>query len=245
MIAGKDHNEYQSFPIRSLTEEHFRKGESKESSKQEETKDSFSPRSQSLISLFREIFRQSLKYRLAATISALAYWLLYGYSSGMFFYYSFDVTASLKESGMTNPYFISTTNLAGVYYDGVVWFPTSHLQFDFLLGPTFFSVLLSSLFSLSILLLVYSFRFKGLSKKRQGFMGLFGMMPAIFSGGCCAVPIGTVLLGPIVPLTALADFEFGNPFLMNLLIALLMLSSIIYVARKIIKTRACEVSNVD
>lgn len=229
-------------PIRSLMDEHFREGgQNEQTSRQGNTRESSSQPSGTVFSLIRKILGQSAKYKFAALLSALAYWLLYGYSTGMFFYYSFDVTAYLKGSGMTNPYFVSSTNLAGLYDAGVVWYPTSHLQFDFLLGPTFFSILLSVLFSFSIILLIYSFRFKGLSKKRQGFMGLFGMIPAIFSGGCCAVPIATLLLGSIVPSAILFNLEFGDPLLLNLLIALLMSFSICYTAKKIVKTRnSCE-----
>lgn len=139
----------------------------------------------SLLSLFRQILCNSSKYKAVALLSPVGYWLLYGYSTGMNFYYSFGVTKYLQASGMTNPYFIppgSFGDLVALYDSGVVWFPTPHLQFNFLFGQTFFSVLLSVLFSLSILLLVYSFRFKGLSKKEQGFAGVFGIIPALFSG---------------------------------------------------------------
>ena len=46
-------------------------------------------------SIFKEILGKSLKYEIAALVSALAYWLLYAHSSGMFQYYSFDITPYL------------------------------------------------------------------------------------------------------------------------------------------------------
>lgn len=199
-------------------------------------------------SVLRRILASSAKYKAVASLSGIAYWLIYGYSTGMYFYYSFDATQYLKASGMTNPYFIppsSFGDLTALYDSGVVWFPTSHLQFNFLFGQTFFSALLSILFSLSILLLLYSFRFKGLSKKGQGLAGIFGIVPALFSGGCCAVPVATLLLGSIVPSSVLFNFEFGDPLLMNLVIVILMLSSIMYTSKKIAKARdTCKTCNV-
>lgn len=213
------------------------------SEKQEENlKQIFFRQSGSVFSLLRQILSQSIKYKIVALLSAVGYWLAYGYSTGMYFYYSFNITQGLQASGMTNPYFIPPFNLAGLYDMGFVWFPTSNLQLDFLLGPTFFSIFLSILFSSSVILLIYSFRFQGLNKKSQGVMGLFGMIPAIFSGGCCAVPIATILLGSIVPSSILLNIEFGDPLLLNLLIVLLILFSIFYTAKKISKVmNSCEV----
>ena len=228
--------------IRLSMQEHFRNQESEQSSNLENARDDLSERRGSVFSLLKQILRQSTKFKMAALLSALVYWLVYAYSSGMFQYYSFDMTPYLKEDGLPNPQFFPPGNLAGLYSSGIIWYPTSHLELVFFFGQTFFSILLSSLFSVSILLLVYSFGFKGLGKKQQGFVGLFGMIPAIFSGGCCAVPIATLLLGSIVPSTVLANIEFGDPLLLNLLIVILMLSSIYYTARKIIKTaNSCEV----
>ncbi len=222
--------------------DHFRNPETETLWKQHEKRNSVSRQIKSVISLLSQILHESSGYKLAALVSASTYLLLYSYSSGMFFYYSFDVTPYLKEIGLPNPQILYFRNLAGLYYSGVIWYPNSHLELVFSLGTTFFSVLLSTLFSMSILLLIYSLRFKGLSKKHQGFVGLFGLVPAIFSGGCCAVPVATMLLVSIIPSTVLFSFEFGDPFLMNLLIALLMLFSIFYTTRKIERTRnACEV----
>ena len=99
-------------------------------------------------SIFEEILAKSLKYKIVALVSALAYWLLYAYSSGMFqYYYSIDITPYLKEDGLPNPQFFSPSNLASLYYSGVIWYPTPHLELVFFLGQTFFSIRLSVLFS--------------------------------------------------------------------------------------------------
>lgn len=243
-ICGKENvTERISSSIYSLMEEHFPGGDGEKSShEQTENREALSKQSRSVFSLLRQILRQSIKYKMVALASALAYWLLYAYSSGMFFYYTFDVLPYVKEDGLSNPQFYPPGNLAGLYYAGMIWYPTSHLQLNFFLGQTFFSILLAVLFSLSILLLSYSFRFKGMNKKQQGFAGFFGVIPALFSGGCCAVPVATLLLGSIVPVTVLANIEFEDPLLLNLFIVILMLSSIYYTGRKIIKTaNSCEV----
>lgn len=194
----------------------------------------------SVLSLIRQILSQSVKYKLVVLVGTVAYLVVYGYSSGAIFYTSFDVTPYLKQTGLSNPYFISFRNLSGLYYSGMVWFPTSHSQLSFLVGPTFSSIILSVLFGLSILLLIYSLRFR-VFKRRQGFVGLIGMLPALFGGGCCAVPIATLLLGSIVPSTILFKLEFGDPLLLDLLIAALMLFSILYTGKKILRTRnSCE-----
>ena len=194
-----------------------------------------------VLSAIRKILSSSKKCKAVALLSAIGYWLLYGYSTGMYFYYSLDVTQYLKASGTSNPYFIppgSFGDLNALYDSGVVWFPTSHLQFNFLLGPTFFSVVLSILFSQSVIFLVYSFGFKeSLSKKAQAVGGVFGIIPALFSGGCCAVPVATLLFGSIVPSSVLFNFEFGDPLLMNLAIVILMLVSIMYTSKKIARVR--------
>src|SRR5487761_295171 len=231
----------QNSSIRSLVKDHSKL----ESEKQRDNpKQIASQKSGSVFSLLRQILGRSKKYKAAALLSAVGYWLLYGYSTGMYFYYSFDVTQYLKASGTTNPYFIgpvSLGDLQAVYNSGVVWIPTSHLQLNLLLGPTLFSILLSILFSMSILLMIYSFRFKGMNRKRQGVTGVVGVIPAIFSSGCCAVPVATLLLGSIVPSTVLTNIEFGDPLLLNLLIVILMLSSVYYTARKIKSGNSCQV----
>jgi hypothetical protein len=233
--------------IRTLIKDHSK--EQRAENHQYNPKQIISQKSGSVFLLLRQILARSAKYKATALLSAFGYWLLYGYSTGMYFYYSFDVTQYLKASGTTNPYFIppvSLNDLAAVYNSGVVWFPTSHLQLNFMLGPTFFSILLSVLFSMSILLLIYSFRFKGMNRKQQGLAGFFGVIPALFSGGCCAVPVATLLLGSIVPSAVLANIEFGDPLLLNLLIVILILSSIYYTARKIIKSRnSCQACGLE
>ena len=241
-MKSPEKNEYalQNLPIRSAV-----KGQSESEKQQHNPKQISSQRPNSIFSLLRQILGRSLKYKVVALLSAIAYWLLYAYSTGMYFYYPFDVTQYLTATGTTNPYFVPPVSLAdlpAIYDSGVVWFPTSHLQLNLFLGPTFFSILLSILFSISILLMVYSFGFKGVNGKRQGLAGFFGVIPAIFSGGCCSVPIATLLFGSIVPSTVLTNIEFGDPLLLNLLIVILMVSSIYYTSRTVINSKnSCEV----
>jgi hypothetical protein len=234
-----------SAPIRRLGTDSYDEGEVKkeqyntiEDEKPSRRKDS------TTFSIIRHILCQSVKYKLFALGADIAYWLLYAYSSGIFLYYSPDITPYLNRDGLPNPQFLPPSNLAGLYDSGVIWYPTGHLELILFLGPTFFSVLLSILFSLSIILLIYSLRFGRFSKRAShgSFLGLFGMIPAIFSGGCCAVPVATLLFGSILPSSLLFNFEFEDPLLLNLVIVILMLSSILYTAKRIGKENpnACQ-----
>jgi hypothetical protein len=229
-----------SAPIRSLGTERYDEGERKKQQQQQQynTMEGQKPsrrKDSTTFSIVRHIIRQSVKYKVLALVTGLAYWLLYAYSSGIFQYYSVDITPYLNADGLPNPQFLAPGSLAGLYNSGVIWYPTGHLELILFLGPTFFSFLLSILFSSSMILLIYSLRFRRFSKRTsQGsFFGLFGMLPAIFSGGCCAVPVATLLFGSIVPSSILFNFEFDDPLLLNLVIVILMLTSILYTAKKI------------
>ncbi len=191
-------------------------------------------------SLLKLVLRQS-KFKGIILVSFVAYWILYALSSGMFFYYKVDITPLLKTSPVPNPYFIvSFRSFTGLYNSGMIWFPNGHLQINLLYGPTIFSVLLAGLFGLNMLLLSYSFHLGGLSKG-QGTSGLLGMVPALFSGGCCSVPFGLVLIGTMVPTAALSTFAYTYPVLTNIFFAVLMLLSIVYTSRKI--SRLCLIRN--
>jgi hypothetical protein len=66
-----------------------------EKQRQNSSKEISFHKSGSVSSLLGQILGRSAKYKIVALMSAIAYWLLYAYSAGMFFYYSFDVTALL------------------------------------------------------------------------------------------------------------------------------------------------------
>ncbi len=168
-----------------------------------------------------------------ALLSAIAYWLLYGYSAGLFFYYSFDVTQYMREEGIPNPSFgLDLSGLSGFYNSGLIWYPSGHLALILFIGPVIFSIVLSVLFALSIVLISYNIRLQCRIRKSGGLVGFLGIIPAIFKGGCCSVPLATLLLGSVVPSTVLLNIEFGNPLLLNFLTVLLMVSAVIYTARK-------------
>jgi hypothetical protein len=190
-------------------------------------------KSSPVFSLLGQIPGRSVKYKIVAFVSAIAYWLLYAYSAGMFFYYSFDVTQYIREEGIPNPSFgLDLSSLSGFYNSGLVWYPTGHLALILFMGPMIFSIVLSVLFALSIVLIAYNIRLQGRIRKSGGLVGFLGIIPAIFTGGCCSVPLATLLLGSIVPSTVLLNIEFDNPFLLNFLTVLLMVSAVIYTARK-------------
>lgn len=191
-------------------------------------------------SLLKLALRQS-KFKGIILVSFVAYWILYALSSGMFFYYKVDITPLLKTSPVPNPYFIvSFVNFPSLYNSGMIWFPNGHLQINLLYGATIFSVLLAALFALNMLLLSYSSHLGGLSK-RQGTSGLLGMVPALFSGGCCSIPFGLLLIGTIAPTAALSTFAYTYPVLTNIFFAVLMLFSIVYTSQKI--SRLCLTRN--
>ncbi len=180
----------------------------------------------------KEMLRSS-KYRVVALASAVAYWFLYAVSSGTLQYYGMDLTALLRTSQVPNPYyFVEWNNFLNFYDSGMVWYSTGHLQLNLLFGPTFFSILLSVLFALNFLLIVYSLRAQGV-RKGTGISGLVGMVPALFSGGCCSVPLGMSLFGSLLPSTALFSFAFNYVYLTNTSVALLMWVSFAHASKKV------------
>lgn len=184
-----------------------------------------------LVSLIR-LMLHSWRYRLAFVASVTGYWVLYAFSVGMIFYYSFDLEPLLRSSGVPNPYFIFyPQSFYGLYDSGMIWYPTNHVQLNLLYGPTFFSIVLSSLFGLNMLLFAYSLR-KGAGSSR-GLSGLAGIVPALFSGGCCAVPFGTFLLATFVPAASLGTFVYSYVAETNSLFAVLLFLSLVYNARKL------------
>jgi hypothetical protein len=176
------------------------------------------------------------KYRLTLLVAGVAYWTVYAFSAGMLFYYSFDLVPLLKASQVSNPYFIlESGSLTDLYNSGMVWYPTNHLQVNLLYGPTFFSIVLSSLFGLNVLLFVFGIHLRQ-SVSGLGLNGFAGMIPALFSGGCCAAPFGTVLFASFIPATALSSFVYGYVTLTNSVFSVLMLFALLYSARRL---RSC------
>jgi hypothetical protein len=177
----------------------------------------------------------SRKFKILAVASWLGYWLLYAISGGMFFYYSFDLAPLLKTSAVPNPYFFNIfVNFISFYDSGMIWFPTAHLQVNLLYGPTFFSIILSTLFSLNIVLTVFSIRFTRFSR-RTGPAGLLALIPAFFSGGCCSVPFGLALIGLFAPTVGLTTLVYDYPYLINLAFFFLMFFSLVYVSRRVVR----------
>jgi hypothetical protein len=183
------------------------------------------------------------KYRLALLVAGVAYWVVYAFSAGMLFYYSFDLAPLLKASQVSNPYIIlESRSLTDLYNSGMIWYPTNHLQVNLLYGPTFFSIVLSLLFGLNVLLSVYGVSLKQ-SVSGLGLNGVAGMVPALFSGGCCAVPFGTVLLASFIPTAALSSFVYGYVIVTNSLFSVLMLFALLNSARRL--RRCCALPRMN
>lgn len=81
-----------------------------------------------------------------------------------------------------------------------------------------------------MLLFAYSFKIAGPS---SGLSGLAGIVPALFSGGCCAAPFGTVLLATFIPATSLATFVYSYVAATDSPLAVLLFVSLVYNARKL------------
>lgn len=159
--------------------------------------------------------------------SAISYWLLYAFSSGIIFYYSFPVT---NLGHINNPYFASINP----YWSGLVWFPTSNVQLNLFYGPTAFSIVLSTLFGLNISLLVFNIISRKIGKVQA--INLVGLIPALVSGGCCAFPLGAAFLVLFIPLSVLSIFIYDYVGVLNYIFALIMAGTIVYSARRL---RSC------
>jgi hypothetical protein len=175
----------------------------------------------------------SRKFKVLAVASWLGYWLLYAFSGGMFFYYSTDITPLLKTSQEPNPYFLNYYSSSfGFYNSGMIWYPNGHLQVNLLYGPTFFSIILSTLFSLNIVLTLFSIGFTHV-RRAAGPVGVLALIPALFSGGCCSIPLGLALIGIFAPTVGLTTLVYDYPFWINLAFAILLIVSLVYVGRRV------------
>lgn len=185
-------------------------------------------RSSSVFYLLR-VMHSPGKLKLLAVTGWLGYWLLYAFSGGIFFYYpNFDLTPYIK--GLPNPEFVSN----GPYSSGFLWWPNGHLQVNLLYGPFIFSLVLSTLFSLNLVLTLFSIRFAHFSRG-MGPVGILALIPALFSGGCCSVPLGLSFVGTFAPTVGLTTLVYNYPYLTNVTFLILMLFSLVYTGRRLVK----------
>lgn len=186
-----------------------------------------------LRSTLRIILQSSKKNKFILLISLVSYWLLYAFSSGMIFYYPEDVSELLVRSGASSFYsYISLRSILDIYFSGVVWFPNGHIQLNILLGPLIFSIILSLLFSLQIVVSIFLFRNSPHRLRLgSGSTGLLGLVPALFSGGCCSVPIGVILLGGLSSSMGLLTLIYDYPYVTNSLFSILTFVALAYMLR--------------
>ncbi len=195
-------------------------------------------RSPSVFSLLRVILGSG-KFKVSAVAGWLGYWLLYAFSGGMFFYYSSDITALLKASSVSNPYFLNYfSSFYRFYNSGMIWYPNGHLQVNLLYGPLIFSLILSTLFSLNVVMMVFSVRFTHIGRG-AGPVGILALIPALFSGGCCSVPFGLALIGMFAPTAGLTTLVYNYPYLTNITFVILMFLSLILVSRRLVRVTTC------
>lgn len=101
----------------------------------------------------------------------LAFWLLYAASSGIIRYYSWN----LAQYFQANPVFLTDfSSLKGAYGSKIIWFPGANFVVVLSLGVLFFSILLSSLFSISVLMVSHGLWTRGPGRK-PGFVGFRGL----------------------------------------------------------------------
>lgn len=183
------------------------------------------------------VIARSRRYKLALFVSAAAYWVLYAFSANILQYYPVglqDPSSVFGAPSVIGWFYSIPAKLVGWYYSGMEWWPNGHLEVNFLLGATSFSILLSFLFGLNMVMFGYLLSTK-LRGRRAGLTGFFGIIPALFTSSmpCCSAPIGTLLLSAFVPSAAFltSTIEYGP--LTNSVTALIMLLSLFYVSRKV------------
>ncbi len=195
-------------------------------------------RSSSVFSLLRAILGSG-KFKVSAVAGGLGYWMLYAFSGGMLFYYSSDITSLLKASSVSNPYFLNYfSSFSGLYNSGMIWYPNGHLQVNLLYGPLIFSLILSTLFSLNVVVTVFSIRFMHI-RRGAGPVGILALIPALFSGGCCSVPFGLALIGMFAPTAGLTTLVYNYPYLTNITFVILMFLSLVLVGRRLVRVTTC------
>jgi hypothetical protein len=189
-----------------------------------------------IFTLVRFVLKRK-SFKLIAVASWAGYWLLYAYSGGILLYSAIDITPILSNYQIPNPHLINNfQSLLDAYYSGLIWYPSGHFQVSFLYGPTLFSALLSTLFSLNVVVTLAAVRFVGLTKN-VGLTGSLGVIAVLFSGGCCTVPLGIAILGTLAPTLGVVTFLVDYPFLTNLFFAFLLILSLIYMGRKLQRCR--------
>ncbi|MDG6981651.1 MAG: hypothetical protein JRN51_11150, partial [Nitrososphaerota archaeon] len=114
----------------------------------------------------------------------------------------------------------------------MVWYPDGHLQLNLVYGPTLFSIILSTLFSLNIVLTVFGVRFARARRGPRAF-GVLALIPALFSGGCCTVPLGLSFIGLFAPTLDLTTLVYHYPVAINLGFVIVMILSLEYVGRSL------------
>jgi hypothetical protein len=177
------------------------------------------------------------RFRIVATASWFGYWFLYSISSGMFFYYPFDVTPLLQKYQVANPAFVNYfSGFFGFYDSGIIWYPDGHLQVNLIYGPFAFSLVLATLFSLNIAFALFSLTFVQI-KRAAVSVGALALIPALFSGGCCSVPLGVALFGVLAPASGLFTLAYDYSYAVDFAVALLMLSSLVFLGKKV--ARCC------
>ncbi|MCL5252676.1 MAG: hypothetical protein M1351_01095 [Candidatus Thermoplasmatota archaeon] len=203
------------------------------------------------ILMLRAFVRDSLRTaggRILFLASLAGYWLLYALSTGIIAYFSYNALSQVISAGGTNPIVVNFLAYwqypANIYESGLLWFVTPNLMLSLLIGPLFFSTVLSLLFGVNMLIFAGLIRRRG-SAGRSGVAGLASVIPAVFSGSCCYAPFGLIAAVSLFHLSvsqtgALYALSYTYQILDNTVFTLLMLFSAFYSYRKLGSGACCS-----
>lgn len=203
------------------------------------------------ILMLRAFGRDSLRTaggRVLFLASLAGYWLLYALSTGIITYFSYNALSQVISAGGTNPIVLNFLAYwqypANIYESGLLWFVTPNLMLSLLIGPLFFSTVLSLLFGVNMLIFAGLIRRRG-SAGRSGVASLASVIPAVFSGSCCYAPFGLIAAVSLFHLSlsqtgALYALSYTYQILDNTVFTLLMLFSAVYSYRKLGSGACCS-----
>ena len=203
------------------------------------------------IRMLRAFVHHSLRTaggRILFMASLASYWLLYAMSTGIIAYFSYNALSQVISAGGTNPIVVNFLAYwqypANVYESGLLWFVTPNVMLSLLIGPLFFSTVLSLLFAVNMLIFAGLIR-RRRSSGRSGMASLASVIPAVFSGSCCYAPFGLIAAVSLFHLSlsqtgALYALSYTYQILDNIAFTLLMLFSAVYSYRKLESAVCCS-----
>ncbi len=172
------------------------------------------------------------------TVFGVAYWFVYAFSNDMFFYYRSSVYPLLAATNTPNPFvFIHAGSLINLYESGIEWFPTGHFGFIFLLGETFFSVLLTVLVVKNLMFACGAIM-NGILHEDFIFGKFFSTGIIVLTVAICLFPLdalAVIILSTHFSITFLEMWVFNYSYIENTIDAFLLIL-LILLWRRLIQT---------